>query len=111
MLEKPFSVDDITAILKKAKTLRRVLRCHAHRLLKLGDKGVAEAPRLEAWTSAITADAHRSGLLVTHRWDLLLGPSAHSGRGARPCLAHTLACCCCQGGDGAIVHPSLSTTR
>ena len=57
------------------------------RLLKLGEKGVAEAPRLEAWTSAITADAHRSGLLVTHRWDLLLGPSAHAGRGARPCLA------------------------
>ncbi|KAK9846403.1 hypothetical protein WJX81_003127 [Elliptochloris bilobata] len=53
------------------------------RLLKLGDKGVAEAPRLEAWTSAITADAHRSGLLVTHRWDLLLGPSARSGRGMR----------------------------
>ena len=60
------------------------------RLLKLGEKGVAEAPRLEAWTSAITADAHRSGLLVTHRWDLLLGPSAHAGRGARPCLGGTL---------------------
>ncbi len=54
------------------------------RLLKLGDKGVAEAPRLEAWTSAICADAHRSGSLTVHRWDLLLGPSARSGRGAHP---------------------------
>jgi len=57
------------------------------RLLKLGDKGVAEAPRLEAWTSAIRADAHRSGALVTHRWDLLLGPSARAGHGAPPARA------------------------
>ena len=70
--------------------LRRVPRGRRARLLKLGDKGVAEAPRLEAWTSAIAADAHRSGLLVTHRWDLLLGPSAHAGRGARPCRCRTL---------------------
>lgn len=40
--------------------------------------------RLEAWTSAIRADAHRSGALTVHRWDLLLGPSARCGRGASP---------------------------
>ncbi len=78
---------EVTAVRLAPMQLALASRGPVHnliRLLKLGDKGVAEAPRLEAWTSAIRADAHRSGALVTHRWDLLLGPSARAGHGAPP---------------------------
>ena len=36
---------------------------------------------MHAWTSAITADVYRSGIIVSKRMDILLGHNVNAGKG------------------------------
>lgn len=39
--------------------------------------------RLEAWTTALRADIYKDGVVDSKRLDIIIGPEARNGKGAR----------------------------